>query len=139
MSVPIVPPAPARLSTMNCCPSRSVSFWAVKRAIWSDVLPGDPVITRTGRVGYLSASAACAGPAATSAANANTFRQSLIVPPRSALRNVQLLRHPVGALRLIHVAAVIHDVIAAFDDVEHFRARDFRCDALRVRRRREPV
>src|SRR5688572_17901681 len=53
----MTPPAPGRLSTITCWPQRSLSFWATKRAEKSDVLPGDPVMRRTGRVGYSCAAA----------------------------------------------------------------------------------
>jgi hypothetical protein len=47
----MMPPAPARLSTITCCPQLSVNFCAMKRAARSDVLPGEPVMMRTGRNG----------------------------------------------------------------------------------------
>src|SRR5687768_10435569 len=53
----MTPPAPGRLSTITCCPQRSESFWATKRDAKSDVLPGEPAMRRTGRVGYSCAPA----------------------------------------------------------------------------------
>src|SRR5688572_13588393 len=137
ISVPILPPAPARLSTMNCCPSRSVSFCAVKRAIASDVLPLDPVTMRTGREGYLSTGSA-AYAAAVVTRNAHAITRIISSPPLT-FRHAELRRHPVRGLRLVHVAAVVHDVVAAFHDVEHLRSRHLRGDAFGVRRRREAV
>ena len=58
MSTPIVPAAPGRLSTMTCCPQRSVSFAATARAVMSVPPPGTKgPMRRTGFVGYLSTSA----------------------------------------------------------------------------------
>src|SRR5262245_1746960 len=80
----MMPPAPGRLSTTTCWPQRSESFWATQRAAISEVLPGEPAMKRTGREGYLSASAACA-PAATSAARTAPVRvRSMSVSVRSS-------------------------------------------------------
>jgi hypothetical protein len=50
----MVPPAPARLSTMNCWPNSAVSFDANMRATMSVPPPGaSGTITRTGRSGHL--------------------------------------------------------------------------------------
>jgi hypothetical protein len=38
-SVPIDPPAPARLSTITCCPNRSLNFCATMRPITSEPPP----------------------------------------------------------------------------------------------------
>src|SRR5258708_5038716 len=59
----MAPAAPARLSTMTCCPQRSVSFAAMARAVMSVPPPGTKgAMSRTGLAGYLSTStdAACA-------------------------------------------------------------------------------
>src|SRR6476469_6019338 len=56
----MLPVAPGRLSTTNCWPKLSASFWATMRPTVSDAPPGDCGINRrTGRVGY-RVSAACA-------------------------------------------------------------------------------
>src|SRR5690349_3683607 len=136
----MTPPAPGRLSTITCCPQRSLSFWAVKRAAKSDVLPGEPAIRRTGRVGYSWAVAlahASAMQAATHPKANSDFISPLLCPFALALRHSQLPRHPVGGAQLEHVAAVVGDVVTAFDDEQLARPRDFRRDALCVVRRRE--
>ena len=51
-SVPMFPPTPARLSTTNCCPSASPSFWPTMRATRSTLPPAAyGTIARTGLVG----------------------------------------------------------------------------------------
>jgi len=53
--VPIVPPAPPRLSITTCCPSFSPSRWPTTRAMMSVEPPGGKAtISRIGFVGYLS-------------------------------------------------------------------------------------
>src|SRR5688572_15694155 len=60
-SMPMVPPAPARLSTISGCPHRSFSFWPSTRPIMSMLLPGPIWITmRTGRVGNAASCAIAA-------------------------------------------------------------------------------
>src|SRR5215831_17555017 len=52
VSVPILPPAPGRLSTMNDVPSRSDKNWLINRAAKSYPPPaGAGTIRRTGRDG----------------------------------------------------------------------------------------
>jgi hypothetical protein len=49
----MVPPAPARVSTKNCCPKAAVRWSATVRASTSAVPPGANVLTmRTGRCGH---------------------------------------------------------------------------------------
>src|SRR5688500_3942137 len=55
-SVPMLPPAPARLSGTNCTPYALVSVSAAKRPMMSVGPPGgNGMITRTGLVGYCCA------------------------------------------------------------------------------------
>src|SRR5574339_736129 len=70
------------------------------------------------------------------APNPTTFAFYLLT---STLGQAQALSHPVGGLGLEHVAAVVGDVVAALDDQQLARPRDFGGDALRVVRRREVV
>src|SRR6478752_268583 len=59
MSVAMLPAAPGRLSTMICCPSRSLSFGVRARAVVSVPPPGaKPTIIRIGLFGYAPPSAA---------------------------------------------------------------------------------
>src|SRR5512133_3847710 len=66
MSAPTLPPAPARLSTMNCCPNAFESSGAIARARMSVVPPaGKGTTMRTGLAGQ--ATCANAGAAASAA------------------------------------------------------------------------
>src|SRR5688572_1476636 len=52
----MTPPAPVRLSTTNCWPHFSESFWAIVRAVVSVPAPGaNGTIMRTGLSGYFGA------------------------------------------------------------------------------------
>src|SRR6266700_2565850 len=58
MSVPMLPPAPGRLSTITCCATRSESFCAIDRAmIWVPPPGGKATTKRIGLAGYGSAAA----------------------------------------------------------------------------------
>src|SRR5712672_684842 len=83
--IAMFPPAPGLASTMTGWPIRSVSHWPMMRARMSDALPGgNPMIRRTGRVGYACALAigGAYGRAAAPAARCrNCLRGSFIVLP----------------------------------------------------------
>src|SRR5688572_30199924 len=56
MSAPILPPAPARLSTTTCCPRSAPSGCATIRETMSTPLPGDEgAMSLIGLVGYACA------------------------------------------------------------------------------------
>jgi hypothetical protein len=62
----MLPPAPARVSTKNCCPNAVVSWSAASRARTSAAPPGaKPLTIRTGRLGHSSAQLVAGTPAAT--------------------------------------------------------------------------
>src|SRR6266705_219421 len=74
ISIPIIWPAPGRLSTTNCCPSDSESFCASARAMMSVPPPAaEGTMKRTGFAGY----AVCA--AADSQASAEIRRRIVLI------------------------------------------------------------
>src|ERR1700682_93888 len=84
--MPMMPPAPPRLSTMNCWPSASDSFCENCRAVMSLPPPGAKgTITRTTFVGYCSlqtgAAAVTRAQAATEASAVKRVRADFIYPP----------------------------------------------------------
>src|SRR5262245_35497845 len=82
--MPMLPPAPPRLSTTTCCPQTSVNFWPSRRAIVSVAAPGgNGTMMRIGRPGYCC-SAACAVGSAQTDARAPTMIlvTTFIFPPR---------------------------------------------------------
>ena len=73
ISVPMLPPAPGRLSTMIGCPSDSESFGITVRVRISVMLAGpNATITRIGRLGYSDVLSGFAGAALVARACMNT-------------------------------------------------------------------
>src|SRR5689334_1768818 len=78
--MPMLPPAPARLSAMNCVPYALVSVSATRRPMMSVGPPGgNGMMTRTGLVGYCWALATLKPSAAIT--EATTHRPFFIVSP----------------------------------------------------------
>ncbi len=71
----MTPPAPGLFSTITCCPSSSLSFGAISRAMMSLEPPGEkPTTMRTGFEGKLCAVAIGGTTAAATAAKALATR-----------------------------------------------------------------
>src|SRR5687767_15951185 len=81
--VPIVPPAPGRLSTTTCCPRSSESLTDRMRAMMSGWPPEvKPVVRRTGRVGNAAAESGadfCAQNAALLATHKTAARGTIVL------------------------------------------------------------
>src|SRR5512134_3010987 len=84
MPMPMLPPAPLRLSTTTCCFQASVSLCATRRAT-SSVGPagGNGTIARIGREGYCWANAYVPGKHAESTANVAMPTIVFMIPPWS--------------------------------------------------------
>src|SRR5690349_6186273 len=91
MSAPIEPPAPERLSTMNCCPNSCASFAVSTRAMMSVLPPGaNGTATRTGLSGHFPACASACG-AAARRASVNTILPALLVATMTS--SLKLVSH----------------------------------------------
>src|SRR5215203_4502850 len=90
MSMPTVPPAPARLSMMICWPHAAASFCATARAVMSAPPPGATgTIRRIGLSGY--AAAANAGNDARSKAVSAALRITVLLGPAGVIGERELV------------------------------------------------
>src|SRR5438105_9689811 len=90
----MVPPAPGLFSTMNCCPSATMSRGAMKRAMRSLPPPGaKATMILTGRTGYVCPEANPANRTSKSASK-RISKRSCLEACRNARRfQIELVRH----------------------------------------------
>src|SRR5262245_54263382 len=100
MPMPMLPPAPPRLSTTTCWPQDSVILCATRRAMVSVAAPGANGTTmRIGRVGYCASAACAAAPGRNSAAASARLVVVFMFPSHHSS-----LRRDLGVLHDLRVA-----------------------------------
>src|SRR5882672_5103276 len=124
MVAAIVPPAPARFSTITVWPRYSASFLCITRATVSVPPPGaKPTVTVTGRAGYV-----CAVAFETRASAAAIAQMSLIL---FSFSRVPLFSLEYG-LALLHEGSAAFDVILALEALLHECGAGFRVVRARL-------